>query len=218
MTTPDSLRRIQNGEVFTYQRPPAAVAATPAPQEAVVAGTAASVSGGARTAVAVAVTPDVAMDELVQWLVEHPWASHAQIGAAFGKNAAWFASVLVTERFLQALEPHREEVQNPHVTSSMEQRFQALLIRSMDVVQTKMSVGGGDALLAAKIFTKALGYGGLGYKVPPPKEEEKVVTLEDLASRLTGMVAVRNAGEVSDVVPKESPDGPEEGEVSPGAI
>lgn len=225
MTTPESLRRVQNGEVFDYQRPAVAaaeVAAVVAASGSVAGTEPAAATVGAKRAVALAsaapAAANVSMEDLVQWLIDHPWASHAEIGAGFGRPASWFSTVLVTPAFVAVMEPRRQEIQNPTVTSNLEQRMQSLLVRGMDVLQTKVSAGGGDAMLAlevAKVMTKALGY-GMGVRIDPRPVLEPV-TLEDLADRLAGLVSQPKEG-VTDVVEKVPPADDEKIEVSPGAV
>lgn len=172
--TPESIRAIQQGQQ---------VAAPTAGQ----------------TNTQLAVRKDVDYAEVVQWLLAHPGATHAEIGTAYGRPAGWFSTILVTEEFQQALDPFRGAVRNPSVTASIEERMQSMLVRSLDIIQTKMSAGGGDAMLAleaAKLSTKALGMGQAGRDNKPV---EAASTLETLADRLTSLVANKRGGAIGSV-------------------
>lgn len=214
--TPDSIRRIQEGKVFDYSEPPSKPLVDPITaileeqyQEDV--GTAAKtrkVKAG-RTVIEVPAQvaaspqtnlpalqdrPAVNFEELVEWIVAHPGATHGEISSAYGRAAGWFSTVLVMAEFQAALEPRRAEILNPAVTATIEERFQALLIRSVDVLQTKMSVAApGDALVleAAKLGVRALGLGNQGREGPAQAAPH---SLETLADRLTSLVTSRTKG------------------------
>ena len=146
--------------------------------------------------------PVVNFDELIEWLIAHPGASHAEIGAAYGRTAGWFSTVLVMEEFQLAINPRRAEINNPAVTSTIEQRFQALLVRSIDVLQTKISVPSPNAefsLEVAKLGVRALGLGAAGRDTQPQSPGH---SLESLADRLTGLIVNRQKGSAIGSVPQ----------------
>lgn len=223
--TPDSIRRIQEGKVFDYTEPSPKPAVDPLVQileeqhtADVASGTKAAtkkVKAG-RTVIEVPATasiapesnlallqdrPAVDYDELVQWLIAHPGATHAEIGMAYGRAAGWFSTVLVTAEFQSSLEPFKQQINNPGVTLSVEDRFRALVIRSVDVLQTKLSVAApGDALVleAAKLGVRALGLGNNGREGPATAAPH---SLETLADRLTSLVTSRQKGSSIGAVP-----------------
>lgn len=230
--TPDTIRKIQDGKVFDYTEKQEMAASTQADpivqlleeqyKEEQSAGTVAGKRKGmGKTLVApppqpetvalvpLADRPKVDLGQLVQWIVDHPGATHAEIGTAYGRPAGWFATVMVTQEFLQAMEPRRQEISNPAVTNTIQERFQALLLRSVDVLQTKLSVAApGDALVleAAKLGVRALGLGADGRGPAAPGDRH---SLESLADRLTSLVTSKTKGSgigsvpgVVDVTPK----------------
>lgn len=141
-------------------------------------------------------------EELVQWILDHPGCTHAEIGAAYGRTAGWFSTVLVTDDFQEALAPARAAIRDPSITATMEQRFAGLLVRSVDVLQVKLSGANPDASLvmeAAKLGVRALGLGNAGRDAPAQSAPQ---SLESLADRLTGLITNRTKGSGIGSVPQ----------------
>lgn len=233
--TPDTLKTIQEGKVFQYDEPVAPKESDPVAallhdtviSQADPAPTKRKVKAGKTTielevvpetlATApatnfqVAARPRVDFQSLIEWLIAHPGASHAEIGAAYGRNAGWFSSVLVMEEFQTALAPVRSQVDNPSVTSTLEERFQALLVRGLDVLQTKLAVPNPDvtlALEAGKLSVRALGLGASGRDNAPPPAPQPLATLADRLAELGRekrgqAIGAVPAKEVVDVVSRE---------------
>ena len=138
--------------------------------------------------------PKVNFEELVQWILAHPGATHAEIGQAYGRPAGWFSTVLVMAEFQAALDPFRSEITDPAIIATIDERLQALMLRSVDVLQAKLSVASpGDApvLEAAKIGVRALGLGNAGREGPTQAAPQ---SLEAMADRLTALVVNRQRG------------------------
>lgn len=216
--TPDSIRRIQEGKVFDYTEPPPKPLVDPVRQileeqhqeelatgkqgatkkvkagRTVIEVPAATSASPQTNLVALQDRPKVNFEELVQWILAHPGATHGEIGQAYGRPAGWFSTVLVMAEFQAALDPFRGEIQDPAIIATIEERLQALMLRSVDVLQAKMSVASpGDALVleAAKIGVRALGLGNAGREGPAQAAPQ---SLEAMADRLTALVVNRQRG------------------------
>lgn len=99
---------------------------------------------------------------MVELMVEHPTWSSKQFAAHWGKGAGWFASVLASDSFQLELDKRRGEIPNPELTATMDERFRALALRSLDVLQDKLGgkeVSDNIVLRATEIGVKALGMG-----------------------------------------------------------
>lgn len=119
---------------------------------------------------------------MVELMVENPGWTTKKLAAHFGKGSAWFAAVLASDGFQLELDKRRGEVLNPAFTATMEERFRALALRSLDVLQDKLDskdVSDNIVLRAAEIGVKAL---GMGQVAPPPVTPSGSV--ESLADRL----------------------------------
>lgn len=133
-------------------------------------------------------------DGMIQLIVDNPTWTHKQYAAHFGQTPGWFSSVLASDNFQQRLDLRRDEVADPSLTATLEERFRALTLRSLSVLQVMLDnpkVQDATVLKAAEIGIKALGLG-------KPKDDEddkpKVASLDSLADRLTAMLAAKGLG------------------------
>lgn len=123
-------------------------------------------------------------DAMVALMVANPCWSHAQFAAHFGRTESWMSSVLASEAFQQALDPRRHLVADPSLTATMEERFRALAVRSVSVIQKKLeSAAVSDLVLmqAASISIKAL---GMGQKAPAEAPALPAPSSESVAEKL----------------------------------
>lgn len=128
---------------------------------------------------------------MVDLIVENPAMSQGQLAAAFGYSPAWICNVLASDAFQERLAARREEVVDPVLKASLEERFRALTIRSLEVLQEKLAkpaVSDNVALRAAELGAKALGIGG---NAPPPAPKDDAGRLEKLADRLIALQTQR---------------------------
>lgn len=122
-------------------------------------------------------------EAMVQLMIEHPNWTHKQFAAHWGKGTAWFASVLASDSFQLALDPRRHEIANPEITATLDERYRAVVLRGLDVLQDKLGgkeISDNLILRAVEIGGKAL---GMGQMAPQPKEPE-AGSVESLADRL----------------------------------
>lgn len=124
-------------------------------------------------------------ESMIELMIEHPEYTHAQFSAAFGRKPQWFASVLASEAFQRALEPHREKIADPGLAANMEERMRALAMQSLEVLQGKLngsSVPDATILKALEIGTKSLGMGTPA--ALPPATPPSMVGPEAVAERI----------------------------------
>ena len=120
---------------------------------------------------------------MVELMVEHPTWSSKQFAAHWGKGAGWFASVLASDAFQLELDKRRGEIPNPELTATMDERFRALALRSLDVLQDKLGgkeVSDNIVLRATEIGVKALGMG----QIAPAAVAAPSGNVDTLAERL----------------------------------
>lgn len=106
-------------------------------------------------------------EAMIQLMIEHPDYSHSQLAGHFGRNPSFVSSVLASDAFQLALEPHRHKVADPALAASLEERFRSLAIRATTVLHDRLNNANADPALvlkAAEISIKALG----ATAFPPP--------------------------------------------------
>lgn len=126
-------------------------------------------------------------EALIDMIIQAPWLTQGQIAAAFGYSASWLSNILASDAFQAKMAARREEIVDPMIKASIEERFRALTIRSLEVLQEKLSkpaVSDQVALRAAELGAKALGVGG---HAPPRPADDGGQRLEQLANRLLSL-------------------------------
>ena len=127
----------------------------------------------------------VAMIELI---LENPWISQDKLAAHFGYTASWISNILASDAFQAALAARREEIIDPVLKATIEERFRALVIQSLDVLQKKLAspqVSDNVAIRAAELGAKALGVGGHAAPKPVESSNDRLIRL---ANRLTDLL------------------------------
>jgi hypothetical protein len=106
----------------------------------------------------------------------------------FGYSTAWVNLSIQSPLFKNILDKRRAEIVNPIIIATTQERLQAVVDRSLDVIHEKLNknpdqVSEALALKALELGSKALGMG-------QPKKEELVVDvshLDNLAKRLVAL-------------------------------
>ena len=112
-------------------------------------------------------------DSIIGYLLEHPDTTPEAVAKAFGRPKRWFLTLLASDQFQLQLDPVRSQLLDPTITSTMEERFRALTLHSLNVLHAKMDnpeVTDFLVVKAAEIGVKALGLG------LPKKEDETALT------------------------------------------
>lgn len=127
-------------------------------------------------------------DAMIDLIIQHPGMDQNHLAAHFGYTPSWVSNILASDAFQAKLAARREEVIDPEIKASLEERFRALTIQSVKVLMDKLSgpantVSPAIALKAAELGAKALRIGALS-TVP---ETPAVDRLERLAGRLLSL-------------------------------
>ena len=138
-------------------------------------------------------------------ILARPDITMAELGEQYGVSASWTNLIVNSVAFKRHLEKRRDEVINPIIIASTEERLQAVVNRSLDVIHEKLSktpdqVSDNLALRALELSSKAMGLG-------QAKAATVVVEanhLDNLAKRLVAL-RPRNTpqGEVYEAEAKE---------------
>jgi hypothetical protein len=110
-------------------------------------------------------------DAMVDLLIANPGISQGELAAAFGYTQTWVSLILSSDSFRIRLEDRRTELVDPTIRSTIEERFRALAVKSLEVLQKKLenpNVSDNLAIQAASLASKSLGLGGHAAAAPPP--------------------------------------------------
>jgi hypothetical protein len=140
---------------------------------------------------------------MVDLIVQNPSWSHKDLGQAFGKSASWVAQVLSMKSFQEVLDPRRHEVLNPEYAMTLEERFAALTIRSVTVLQEKLEKGVAlpdlTVLKVAELGVKALGMGLKKKEDDAKPDEQPKNTSEAVAEKIMAAMQKRRNASAVDV-------------------
>lgn len=100
-------------------------------------------------------------DAMIDLLINNPAISQNELAKAFGYSAAWISRVVNSDAFLARLAERKEDVIDPVLSLSMEEKIRALADQSLKVISDKLALtqNPDTAMKAFEISTRALGYG-----------------------------------------------------------
>lgn len=133
-------------------------------------------------------------EAMIDQLITNPHLSQGELAALFGYSAGWISTILASDAFQEKLAARREEIVDPIMKATMEERFRALSIQSLDILRQKLDrpahqVSDLLVLKTAELSAKALGYGART-EAPPAVP---VGRIEALADRLTGLLVQKKS-------------------------
>lgn len=169
-------------------------------------------------------------DAMIDLIVGNPTVSQNELAASFGYSVGWVSNIMASDAFQARLAQRKDELIDPVLRMTIEERFKGLVQRSLDVLMEKLSrptsvIPDNLALQAAALGARGASLGGFGKEAPPapPPTSDR---LAQLAGRLVILqrevrTKVQNGqvieGEVSQTVyDSGSAQGASGSEVAPG--
>lgn len=134
---------------------------------------------------------------MIDMIVANPAISQNELAAAFGYTPSWVSLVMASDAFKEQLAARREELVDPTIRATMEERFTAVVEKSLEVLQEKLSLPTSQvpdqlALQAAALGARALGKGGFGSAGNQTNIQVNVNSAEErlarVRSRLEGLM------------------------------
>jgi len=119
---------------------------------------------------------------LVDLIIAQPGLTQRQYAAHFGYTEAWISTIIASDAFQVQLAARRDEIVDPILRASAEERYRGLALQSLAVLQRKLEspqVSDHLAIRAAELGARVSGFGERLTLSAPPGER-----LEVLAERL----------------------------------
>lgn len=140
-------------------------------------------------------------DALIDMIIAHPEFSQGQLANQFGYTQGWLSQVMASDAFKMRLAERKDAIVNPILRMQVEERFKGIVERSMEILMEKLSVPASQvpdqlALRALEISSRAAGFGA---KTQVAVQVNVDNHLEELGSRLTGLLQ-RKRSEVSSTI------------------
>lgn len=128
-------------------------------------------------------------DVMVDMLIAEPMITNEEMAAQFGVTSTWISMLRNSQIFQKKLLARREEVMNPLLLASIEEKIAAVAHRSVEVMLEKLQkpaeqISDAMVLRSAEFGAKALGIGQKGPDAPAEMHEDH---LQELAKRLVSL-------------------------------
>lgn len=100
-------------------------------------------------------------DAMIDLILAHPQMSQGDLAKYFGYTEGWVSRVIGSDAFQARLASRKEEVVNPAILASIEEKIKGLAHQSLEVIQRKLDATQSPelAIKALDLSTKALGMG-----------------------------------------------------------
>lgn len=100
-------------------------------------------------------------DAMIDIVIANPSITQNKIAEHFGYTVPWVSRIFSSDAFQARLAERRDEIVNPALTASVEERIRGLAMQSLEVISEKLALTGNPdlAVKAFEISTKAAGYG-----------------------------------------------------------
>jgi hypothetical protein len=101
---------------------------------------------------------------MIDVIIAQPTITQNQLASQFGRTPGWISRIMGSDAFQAALAKRKEEIVDPFLTATVEERFRGLAIQSLDVLSEKLAATSNTdlALKSLDISVKALGFGARG--------------------------------------------------------
>lgn len=123
--------------------------------------------------------------DMIDFIIRFPEASQNEIAARYGYTPGWISNVLASDAFQAAMAARKEEIVDPELKATIEERMRALVIRSQQVLMSKLNqpqVSDAVALRSLELGARALAIGGNAPPTAPSQDR-----LVRLAERLVDL-------------------------------
>ncbi|MDX2059944.1 MAG: hypothetical protein SFV24_19195 [Gemmatimonadales bacterium] len=130
-------------------------------------------------------------DAMIDFILANPCISQNELATHFGYTASWVSQIISSDAFQARLAERRDEIIDPTIRATVEERFKALVVRSMEILAEKLNkpshqIPDNLVLRTLEVSAKAAGYGA---KDSGPKSEVNVnVHLESLSDGLVNLL------------------------------
>jgi hypothetical protein len=101
-------------------------------------------------------------EAMIDVIIAEPGIKQNEIAAKFGVTVPWISRIIGSDAFQGALAKRREELTDPFLVATIEERMQGVAMQSLDVIAEKLALPTitlDGAMKAFDITAKAMGFG-----------------------------------------------------------
>lgn len=108
--------------------------------------------------------------DIIDYILSNPGISQNHVAAHFGYSASYLSQLMVSDAFQSEMAKRREQLVDPVVAANVKLNFEAMVLRSQEIVMEKLSLPAHQipdqlALRALELSSRAAGYGAKDTKV-----------------------------------------------------
>lgn len=131
-------------------------------------------------------------DGMIDHMIANPAISQGELALIYGYSASWICQIMSSDAFQARLHERREQITDPAIRATMKERFDALVLRSLEILQDKLNrpsdkVADQLVLQTLGLASKAAGYGAR-IETAPVSPVNVHVHLESMADNLTQLL------------------------------
>lgn len=100
-------------------------------------------------------------EAMIDEIIANPNIKQHELAKKFGKSGPWISRIIGSDAFQAALAKRREDITDPFLVATVEERFKGLAYQSLDIIAEKLETSKNTdlALKALDVSVKALGFG-----------------------------------------------------------
>jgi hypothetical protein len=135
-------------------------------------------------------------EAMINLLINEPTLTRYQIGERLGLTASWVSSCMASAAFKERFLERQQEVVDPILFQSINERFEGMLLRLIEVINEKLNqehVPDKFALRAFELTLRAAGYGGGNSPAQAVSGGAVHQHLESMASNLVTLLRTERA-------------------------
>ena len=126
-------------------------------------------------------------DAMIDMIIAEPHVSQAALAKRFGYTRSWVSTIMTSDAFKAKLALRRDEVVDPILKVTLEERFRALTTRSLEILQEKLEAPASMVPDQLVLRAMELGAKSLGLGAAPPLAAPSADHIEQLAGRLLAL-------------------------------
>lgn len=131
-------------------------------------------------------------EAMIDLIIAKPWISQNELAAHFEYTAPWVSRIIASDAFQARLAERTKELVDPTVRATVEERFKALVLRSLEILEEKLAKPSHQipdqlALRTFELSARAAGYGAKDSQ-PSVATTEVHVHLEQISNGLTQLL------------------------------
>lgn len=103
-------------------------------------------------------------EAMIDVILANPSIKQNELAKTFDRSVPWISRIIGSDAFQAALAKRRDELTDPFLVATIEERFKGLAYQSLDILSEKLenSKNADLALKALDVSVKALGFGARG--------------------------------------------------------